>query len=170
MIEVLRLGHRIKRDKRITTHVGLVARAFGASKFTLSGDEDPELLQGLQKVSENWGDGFFVRYVKNWRRVIRSFSGLKVYLTMYGVPVQKKIDEIRDSGEDLLLIVGSEKVPPDLYKLVDINIAVTNQPHSEVAALAVFLDHYFQGKELEKKWKGGKFWIIPQEKGKKVLR
>ncbi|TLZ95287.1 MAG: tRNA (cytidine(56)-2'-O)-methyltransferase, partial [Methanobacteriota archaeon] len=30
MITVLRLGHRPARDKRVTTHVALTARAFGA--------------------------------------------------------------------------------------------------------------------------------------------
>jgi tRNA (cytidine56-2'-O)-methyltransferase len=33
MITVLRIGHRLGRDKRITTHVALVARAFGANKI-----------------------------------------------------------------------------------------------------------------------------------------
>jgi len=35
MITVLRIGHRISRDKRITTHVALVARAFGADKILI---------------------------------------------------------------------------------------------------------------------------------------
>ncbi|MGI0148094.1 MAG: tRNA (cytidine(56)-2'-O)-methyltransferase, partial [Thermoplasmata archaeon] len=30
-VTVLRLGHRPSRDKRVTTHVALVARAFGAA-------------------------------------------------------------------------------------------------------------------------------------------
>ena len=29
-LSVLRLGHRRQRDKRITSHLGLTARAFGA--------------------------------------------------------------------------------------------------------------------------------------------
>ena len=37
-ISVLRLGHRIERDKRITSHLGLTARAFGADEIILSGD------------------------------------------------------------------------------------------------------------------------------------
>ena len=32
-ISVLRLGHRLVRDDRVSTHVGLVARAFGASEI-----------------------------------------------------------------------------------------------------------------------------------------
>ena len=35
MIIVLRIGHRIGRDKRITTHVALVARAFGANEIII---------------------------------------------------------------------------------------------------------------------------------------
>ena len=35
-IEVLRIGQRVIRDDRVTTHVALVARAFGASKIYLS--------------------------------------------------------------------------------------------------------------------------------------
>ena len=32
-IEILRIGQRVIRDDRVTTHVALVARAFGASKI-----------------------------------------------------------------------------------------------------------------------------------------
>ena len=44
-IEVLRLGHRRGRDPRITTHLALVSRAMGVSKFLLSGDEDEKLFE-----------------------------------------------------------------------------------------------------------------------------
>jgi tRNA (cytidine56-2'-O)-methyltransferase len=37
MITVLRLDHRVGRDTRITTHVCLTSRAFGADKVILSG-------------------------------------------------------------------------------------------------------------------------------------
>ena len=36
-VTVLRLGHRRERDKRITSHLGLTARAFGADQIVLSG-------------------------------------------------------------------------------------------------------------------------------------
>ena len=32
-VSVLRLGHRRDRDKRITSHLGLTARAFGANEI-----------------------------------------------------------------------------------------------------------------------------------------
>ena len=41
-IEVLRIGQRVIRDDRVTTHVALVARAFGASKIYMN-EVDPEI-------------------------------------------------------------------------------------------------------------------------------
>jgi tRNA (cytidine56-2'-O)-methyltransferase len=48
------------------------------------------------------------------------------------------------------------------------NIAVGNQPHSEIAALAIFLDRYFQGKELVNTFENAKMRIIPSSRGKRV--
>jgi len=41
-IEVLRIGQRLVRDDRVTTHVALVARAFGASKIYMN-EVNPEI-------------------------------------------------------------------------------------------------------------------------------
>ena len=38
-VDVLRLGYRLGRDPRITTHLALVGRALGADRFLLAGDE-----------------------------------------------------------------------------------------------------------------------------------
>ena len=35
-IEVLRIGQRVVRDDRVTTHVALVARSFGAKKIYMN--------------------------------------------------------------------------------------------------------------------------------------
>jgi tRNA (cytidine56-2'-O)-methyltransferase len=171
MIIVLRLGHRRKRDERLSTHCGLIARAFGADKIIFSGEKDDKLIISLKKVTENWGGTFEVGYEKNWKNLIKTFQGVKIHLTMYGIPIQDKINEIRKiTTKDILIIIGSEKVPKEVYTLADYNIAITSQPHSEAAALAVFLHEYFQGKELNKEFENGKFKIIPQEKGKKVMK
>ena len=69
---------------------------------------------------------------------------------------------------DLLVIVGGEKVPAEVYSRAHVNIAVGNQPHSEVAALAVFLDRFQHGRWAEKEMPGWKHKIIPQDRGKKV--
>jgi len=62
-----------------------------------------------------------------------------------------------------------QKVPTEVYQLADYNIGVTSQPHSEVAALAIFLHEYAEGKELEKEFGDAKIRIIPQAKTKKVV-
>lgn len=167
---VLRLGHRIERDKRITTHCALVARAFGAGRIAIAGEQDKALVERVNKLAAKWGSSFKASFAKNARAFAKTASrkGAKiVHLTMYGLPVQEQIKKIRKEKK-LLVIVGGEKVPREYYDLADYNVAVTSQPHSEVAALAVFLHELFEGKELEKKFSGAKVWVVPQKKGKKV--
>ena len=168
MITVLRLGHRPQRDKRITTHVCLVARAFGADRIIIT-TRDEKVEKTIRDVVSRFGGNFEVESGISWKKVIRNFQGIKIHLTMYGLPIDEVIRKIpRD--EDLLIIVGAEKVPGEIYNLVDFNIAVGNQPHSEVAALAIFLDRYFEGRELMREFEGAKMKVIPQERGKKVIR
>ena len=174
MITLLRLGHRLGRDSRITTHCGLVARAFGADRIILSGDYDKKIVDSLKGVSEQWGGDFEVDYDKQWMKIIKKFKedgAVVVHLTMYGMNLQDKIDEVRKTskGKDVLVIVGSQKVPGEVYELSDYNIAVGNTPHSEISALALFLDRFFCGKQLENKPGNGKISIIPQERGKKTV-
>lgn len=172
-VYVLRMGHRISRDKRITTHVGLAARAFGADGIIISGDMDQNVLNTLSRIVEVWGGPFTIRYERDWRKVIEDCkrSGWKIiHLTMYGIPLLDVIESIRMDPSDKLVIVGSEKVPGIVYKLADLNVAVTSQPHSEVSALAVFLDRLFEGREFYKEFTSAKLKIIPQERGKKVLK
>ncbi|MGZ7049188.1 MAG: tRNA (cytidine(56)-2'-O)-methyltransferase, partial [Methanobacterium sp.] len=42
-------------------------------------------------------------------------------------------------------------------------------PHSEVSSLAVFLHILFEGKELDKEFKGGKMKVVPTAEGKKII-
>lgn len=164
MIEVLRLGHRLGRDSRISTHCGLVARAFGASSIVYSGERDGKMMGSVRRVVKQWGGPFSVRH-GSYKSTIKNFKGTKVHLTMYGIPLEKKIGEIRRK-RNVLVIVGGEKVPSEVYQLADFNVSVTNQPHSEVAALALFLYEYFRGRQ--KRFKGAKLKIVPQERGKRV--
>jgi len=166
MITVLRLGHRKKRDARLSTHCGLAARALGADAIIYSGERDNQLLESIKQVGKRWGGRFKASYEPNWRKTIRDFRGAKVHLTMYGMPIERKIGEIRKK-KGILVIIGGEKVPGEVYRAVDYNVAVTNQPHSEVAALAVFLHEYHSGRELGRKF-SGKLKIVPQEFGKKI--
>jgi tRNA (cytidine56-2'-O)-methyltransferase len=171
-LQVLRLDHRRRRDARITTHVCLTARAFGASKVVLSGDEDTKLMKNVEDVVARWGGPFEVDYRKNWNNLIdewKNNQGEVIHLTMYGSPVQEIVDEIRNSPQKKLVVVGGSRVPTKIYKQADWNVAVTSQPHSEVSALAVFLHMLSEGKELEKEFEGGKMEIVPSQQGKKVL-
>ncbi|NIO22751.1 MAG: tRNA (cytidine(56)-2'-O)-methyltransferase [Candidatus Aenigmarchaeota archaeon] len=169
-IFIFRLGHRISRDHRISSHCGLVARAFGADGIVYSGEKDQSLLDSVRNVSKQWGGKFEVSYEKDWRRFIKNWKGRMVHLTVYGMPVQEKIGEIEKSKEDLLVVIGGEKVPPEVYKLADWNISVTSQPHSEIAALSIFLDRLWKGGELYKIFLKARKRILPQERGKKVVR
>ncbi|MBN1923235.1 MAG: tRNA (cytidine(56)-2'-O)-methyltransferase [Nanoarchaeota archaeon] len=171
MIVVLRLNHRRERDKRVSTHIGLVARAFGADKVVYTGDSDEALIKSLQTVVLGWGGSFAADYEKDYRKVIMDYAskGFKiVHLTMYGLPLEEQATNLR-KHKNLLIIVGGEKVPGDVYEAADYNISVTNQPHSEIAALALTLDRVFKGKEFELRFKGAQKVIKPDPKGKSFL-
>lgn len=171
-VVVLRLGHRVARDKRISTHIGLVARAFGASGVIYSGEEDMGVIESLSRVAARWGgDGFEASYTSRWRDFVKEWrarGGCAVHLTMYGLPIDHVMDLIRGCRE-ILVIVGSEKVPRDVYEMVDHNVSVGSQPHSEVAALAVFLDRLFEGRELSIGFTDAGIYIIPTPRGKKIV-
>ncbi|MCD6240680.1 tRNA (cytidine(56)-2'-O)-methyltransferase [Candidatus Bathyarchaeota archaeon] len=176
-VVVLRWGHRPERDKRLTTHVALTARAFGASGIILSDVEDEKVKASIEKVVENWGGPFFFEMGKPWRQAIKEWrakGGIVVHLTAYGENIQTSdvLDRIKACEKDIMVIVGSQKVPGEFFseKVSDFNVAVGNQPHSECSSLAVFLDRLFEGKELEKEFRNAKLKIVPQARGKKVVK
>ncbi|MEF8779618.1 MAG: tRNA (cytidine(56)-2'-O)-methyltransferase [Haloferacaceae archaeon] len=211
-VVVLRYGHRPGRDDRMTTHVGLTARALGADGvlFPTNAGQSKETVDG---VTERFGGPFVAELRGEQRAAVRDWQGIVVHLTMYGEPVQDVEDEIRrhhrgdgdegdggegdgvegdggegdgvegdggegdgvegddatGSGEPILVVVGGEKVPFELYERADYNVAVTNQPHSEVAGLAVFLDRLFEGRELDREWEDADRRVLPRETGKEVV-
>jgi len=167
---VLRIGHRRNRDQRVTTHVFLAARAFGASEGVLSGDRDEPVLAGIGKVADVWGGGFLVCYAADWRRFLieRKSAGWKVaHLTMYGEDFEAGAKKL--GNKNVVVVVGAGKVPGDAYALADYNLAVTNQPHSEISALALFLDRLFDGRGFPHRV-DGKLRILPNKCGKVVVR
>ena len=166
MITVLRIGHRISRDKRITTHVALVARAFGADKILID-TVDRKMEETICSTCRRFGGDFIIETGVNKKKVLSEWNGLVVHLTMYGGELEKSINKI-DRNKDLLIVVGAEKVPGYVYEMADFNISIGNQPHSEVAALAIFLDRYNEGSWQRKKF-NGKLEILPSNRGKKVI-
>jgi len=168
---VLRLGHRPSRDKRITTHLCLVARAFGAEGIYIAGIRDGAISKSLEKIAGTWGGAFWVEFTSDPIRLLKDWkkSGGKVaHLTMYGVPVKKVIRKIASLEEELLVVVGGEKVPRQYYLESDFNVAIGDQPHSEVAALAIFLDRITRSLWEEALFKNARLRIIPSDKGKTV--
>jgi len=169
-VAVLRLGHRPGRDERMTTHVGLTARALGADRALLAGMA-AESRDTVADVTDRFGGPFEVELVDAPRALVRDWTGTVVHLTMYGVGLGEVVGDLRAAhadGEPLLVVVGAEKVSFDVYEAADRNVGVTNQPHSEVAALAVFLDRLFEGRELDREWVGADRRVVPQERGKRV--
>ena len=175
-VVVLRWGHRTHRDARLTSHVALTARALGASGFLLSDIADKKIEETVEKVASKWGGKFFFEMGTSWRTSVREWKakgGIVVHLTAYGENIETSdvLDKIKKTERSVLLIVGSQKVPADFFSenVSSFNVAIGNQPHSECAALAVFLDRFFEGKELEKKFDKAKIRILPRERGKKTL-
>ncbi len=169
-IVILRLGHRIQRDQRITTHVALTARALGAEGMLLDSD-DRGIAKSLEEASATWGGSFYVRNITSWRSEIRKWKaegGKVLHLTMYGLNLSDVIQEI--DADNLMIVVGAEKVPPEIYELADWNVAVGNQPHSEVGALAITLDRLAiaSGRDALKTQFAGKLEIVPKRAGKEV--
>ncbi len=168
-IRILRIGHRYVRDYRTLTHLCLTSRALGAEAVYLE-EIDDGLLESVQEVNDAWGGGFQVLKVPSWRS---AFSEAKsegrkiVHLTMYGLPLQEKAEELRGYSS-FLIAVGGPKVPGEAYRLADYNVAVTSQPHSEIAALAIALHELQGGEELKKEFGPSKLKIVPSERGKRV--
>ena len=141
----------------------------------LSDIADEHLKKSVEKVTKSWGGDFRFEMGTPWKNAVKDWKmkgGLVVHLTIYGENIQSSdaLSRIKTSGKNVLLLVGSQKVPPEFFsaEVSDFNVAVGNQPHSECAAVAVFLDRFFQGKELSKDFGNAKVRVVPQERGKKT--
>jgi tRNA (cytidine56-2'-O)-methyltransferase len=163
---VLRIGHRPGRDPRLTTHLALTARAFGAERMHLH-PPDPELAERLRRVADGWGGSFEVVPAPDWRAVVRGHPGIVAHLTMYGLPLERVLPRLKRGGP-VLFVVGGAKVPPDLYRIADVNVAVGHQPHSEVAALAVALAR-LRGVPGPRAPKGARRRVVPTAHGKRMV-
>ncbi len=168
---ILRIGHRPERDQRVTTHVGLSSRALGASGMYLAAD-DAKVAGSITDVATRFGGTFFCENNVKWKSCITQFKksgGKVVHLTMYGLRLQDVIADIRKE-EKVMIVVGAEKVPGDLYELADYNVAVANQPHSEISALALCLDNLYEGKELDMAFPDAELEVLPTKIGKTTIK
>jgi tRNA (cytidine56-2'-O)-methyltransferase len=153
----------------------LTARALCAAGFILADVEDAHIQETVTKITRAWGGNFHFEMGTPWKRAVRDWKakgGVVVHLTAYGENIQTSdaIGRIKAAGKPVMLLVGSQKVPGEFYsdEVSDFNVAVGNQPHSECSALAIFLDRYFDGKELAKPFEKAKMEIVPKERGKQI--
>ena len=170
-ITVVRLGHRQQRDKRITSHLGLTARAMGATHFVLCGDDDEKVLETLADVTETFGGNFTAEHHAKPLGFLRHFAkqgGRIVHLTMYGEDFESTTSTI-PTDAPIAVVVGGAKVPGEIYKLADYNIAVGHQPHSEVAALALFMSEIMGGVAGSENFPGARLEVKPHPSGKVVI-
>ena len=61
---ILRLGYRLGRDPRITTHLPWL-QALGANRFLFSGDEDERLPENIASVNQRFGGDMIVEHIKS---------------------------------------------------------------------------------------------------------
>jgi tRNA (cytidine56-2'-O)-methyltransferase len=169
-IRVLRVGQRYVRDDRTLTHLCLVSRALGAETIFLE-DAEKDVTSTLEEVNRTWGGDFQVVLGASWRKVIQDAKKegrSVVHLTMYGMPLQDIVDDLRRL-EKVLIVVGGPKVPGKVFHEASFNVAVTSQPHSEVAALAIALHEIQSGEELKRAFPKSKLRILPTAHGKRVV-
>ena len=170
VIEVVRIGQRVVRDDRVTTHVALVARAFGATRIYMN-EINPEIKDTLSKINDTWGGNFSIEYMENWKPIIKmkKEENFKIiHLTMYGENINEIQSEIKKE-KNLLVVVGAEKVPREIYEYADYNVAIGSQPHSEISGLAILLDRIQNGTQFNNTFSNAKRRIIPTKKGKNVV-
>ena len=170
VIEIVRIGQRLVRDDRVTTHVALVSRAFGAQRIFMT-EVNPEIKDTLEKINKTWGGDFVVEFIDKWKTIVKKKKEENfkiVHLSMYGENINDVQESLRKE-ENLLVVVGAEKVPREIYELADYNVGVGSQPHSEISALAILLDRIQKGVQFEKEFPNAKRKIIPTKNGKNVL-
>src|SRR3989449_8217184 len=88
-VVILRIGHRVFRDSRVTTHVCLTARALGADGVIIADQEDKVVESTVRDVTDRFGGPFEVQSGKPWKHAIkdwRAAGGGKIPFTTHGPP------------------------------------------------------------------------------------
>jgi len=68
-IEVLRIGQRVVRDDRVTTHVAQVARSFGAQKIYMN-EVNPDIKHTISDINKTWGGNFKIEIISEWKKIV----------------------------------------------------------------------------------------------------
>ena len=91
VIEVVRIGQRLVRDDRVTTHVALVSRAFGAERIFMS-EINPEIKDTIEKINGTWGGKFEIEFIDKYNKP--NYQLIKVSNTKMAIRKRVKIDDI----------------------------------------------------------------------------
>jgi tRNA (cytidine56-2'-O)-methyltransferase len=167
MISVLVIG---KNSYERNLDIALTARAFGASEVVYTSDKDQKLIRQIKNIVNKWGGVFSINFVKNWKKYIEEKKNYKtIYLTMYGKSLNSTNSFVRDY-KNLLIIVSSIDINKSIFQIADFNISITNQPHCEASSIAVFLHHFYEGRELAIHFENAKYKIVPSERTVKIKR
>jgi len=100
-IEVLRIGQRVVRDDRVTTHVALVARSFGAQKINMN-EVNPEIEHTISDINKTWGGNFKIEIISEWKKIVKEKKNAAVkivHLTMYGQNINNVETKIRNEDK-----------------------------------------------------------------------
>ena len=118
----------------------MTARALCASGFILADVEDAHIQKTVLRIVKAWGGSFSFEMGTPWKKAVQEWKAkgcTVVHLTAYGENVQTSdvMNRIKKANKDVMLIVGSQKVPGEFYseEVSNFNVAVGNQPHSECA-------------------------------------
>ena len=168
MITVLAVG---KCTREVMIDICMTSRAFGASKVAFTIKEDRKVQNTLRKVSKEWGGKFSIAFNTDYMKMIGNSPNYKtVFLTQYGVPVEKVKHSIRTYKNMTIVVALSSKYTQKLMEVADFNVSITTQPHSSTSAIAVFLNTYFNGRENAIQFENATTKIIPAERGIHIQR
>lgn len=142
----------------------MAARAFGASNVTFVSKKNPKLIRHFKTLNRKWGGNFSVEFTNNWREHVRSKKNYKVvYLTRYGIPINK-IEYSLKTYKNILVIVTVTETAKKLMDISDFNVSITSQPHAAASAVALFLHHFFEGRELALHFENAEYKVVPEER------
>lgn len=148
----------------------LTSRALGASEIIFVDKKDDKIVRHMNNLRSRWGGRFRVTFASNYKEVLKRTNKYKrVYLTRYGIPLNKLNYTIKTYKNIMLIITVKETFAP-IHKLSDFNVCITDQPHCGAAAIAVFLHNFFGGRELAVHFENAKYRVIPKEHGIDIER
>jgi len=149
----------------------LTARALGASEIIFTREKEPKIIRHMNGLEKKWGGKFNVTFVKSYKKVLKDATNYKkVYLTRYGMPINK-LTYVLNTYKNIMLIVSFTEAPSKMLDiLTDFNVSITEQPHCSIASIAIFLHDFYRGRELAMHFENAKYKVIPKEHGLSVVK